>query len=339
MQQRTRYVGIQLGLGGYKPFPAETVDKLGYGDCKALSNYMKALLNCVGIKSIYTLAGAGTNKGITMPDFPTINQNNHVILCVPVQKDTIWLECTSQTQPSGYLGTFTRDRRVLLITPKGGIFAKTPLLKAADNLQTRVANVKVNADGSAQTKVNTRFTGYQYDNVSNLFSISKEDQKKELLDDFNIPGLVIDSFNYDTKKERIPEAVETISMNSPKYATKTGTRLFIPLNLLNQRKTSPAKIENRKMEVVQSYAFQDKDSIVFELPATYLIESAPRAKILTTEFGEYNTSVLIDKNKAIYVRSVKIKNGIWPKEKYQELVDFYNQMVINDKAKLVLKAQ
>lgn len=339
MQQRTRYVGIQLGLGGFKPFPAETVDKLGYGDCKALSNYMKALLNCVGIKSIYTLAGAGSNEGITMPDFPTINQNNHAILCVPLKKDTVWLECTSQTQACGYLGTFVRNRKVLLITPKGGVFSKTPSLAANNNFQNRVANVKVNTDGSMQTEVKTRFTGYQYDNVSSQFSESKEDQKKELLEDFNISGLVISSFSYDTKKEKVPEAVETIAMNSPKYATKTGTRLFIPLNILNQRKTSPAKVENRKMEVVQSYAYQDKDSIVFELPTGHTVESVPKTKTLATEFGEYQSSVLVDKDKATYVRKVKMKNGIWPKEKYKELVDFYNGIVLNDKAKLVLKAQ
>lgn len=339
MQQRTRYVGIQLGLGGYRPFPAETVDKLGYGDCKALSNYMKALLNCVGIKSIYTLAGAGSNEGITMPDFPTINQNNHAILCVPLKNDTVWLECTSQTQACGYLGTFVRNRRVLLITPNGGVFAKTPSLSAANNVQNRVANVKVNSDGSIQTEVKTRFSGYQYDNVSTQFTESKEDQKKELLEEFNIPGLVINSFSYDTKKEKVPEAVEIIAMNSPKYATKTGTRLFIPLNILNQRKTSPAKVETRKMAVVQNYAYQDKDSIVFELPTGHVVESAPKNKSFLTDFGEYQSSVVIDNGKAIYVRKVKMKNGIWPKEKYQELVDFYNEIVLNDKAKLVLKTQ
>lgn len=112
MQNRTRYVGIQLGIGGYQPFPAETVDRLGYGDCKALSNYMKALLNATGIESVYTIAGAASNQGITMTDFPTVNQCNHAILCVPLHRDTIWLECTSQTTPCGYMSTFTAELKM-----------------------------------------------------------------------------------------------------------------------------------------------------------------------------------------------------------------------------------
>lgn len=339
MQKRTRYVGIQLGLGGFQPFPAETVDRLGYGDCKALSNYMKALLNCVGIPSYYVLAGASSNRGITMIDFPTVSQNNHAILCVPLKKDTLWLECTSQKSPCGYLGRFVEGRKVLLITPEGGKLTTTPLLKSEQNLQLRNATVEINNDGTMQAQVKTQYSGYQYDNVSPLFEMSKEDQEKELLEDISMPGAVLQSFAYEVKKASIPRAVETMTLASPKYTTKTGTRLFIPMNMLNQKKSAPDKVDIRKMPVVQEYSFHDKDSIVFQLPQGYQIETVPKGKTLTTEYGEYKSSVSVENGKAVYIRELKIKRGTWPKENYPSLIDFYAGIVSADKAKLVLKEQ
>jgi hypothetical protein len=59
MQHNMRYVSIQLGIGGWRPFPASFVEEKKYGDCKALSNYLKSALDAVGIKSNLVIISPG----------------------------------------------------------------------------------------------------------------------------------------------------------------------------------------------------------------------------------------------------------------------------------------
>jgi hypothetical protein len=339
MQNRTHYVGIQLGIGGFQPFPAETVDRLGYGDCKALANYMKALLKAVGIQSLYTVAGAASNLGITMDDFPSNAQSNHIILCVPFHQDTIWLECTSQTAPFGYLSISTAGKKALNIISEGGKVVKTPLLTANQNSQNCKADVQINSDGSMQSRVKTKYSGYQYDNVSHNLTESKKEQEKALYNELSIAGLVISDFNYDVKKDRIPQVTETVNISAPTFASKTGSRLFIPLNIFNQITTIPARVENRKMPVYRSYAYFDKDSVIFHLPKGYKPESIPKGKTISSEFGEYNSSVSLKDDAVTYIRELKMNRGTWPKEVYTAFVDFYSAIISADKVKLVMKEE
>jgi len=82
LQDKVRYVSIQVGIGGWKPMQANDVDKLGYGDCKALSNYTKALLQAVGVPSYTTILYGNPSKMNIQNDFVSM-QGNHMILCVP----------------------------------------------------------------------------------------------------------------------------------------------------------------------------------------------------------------------------------------------------------------
>ncbi len=336
LQAKTRYISIQLGIGGWQPFEAKLVDKTGYGDCKALSNYTDAMLKAVGINSHHVVIGAGYGHTSLEEDFPYLGYMNHMILCVPLENDTIWLECTSQNNPFGYLGDFTDDRTALLITDEGGKVVRTPVYKQADNTQIRNALVKIEPDGSALVDVTTKYRGLQYENVNFQFLKNEKEQKDVLYEMLDISNMEIENFNYTQIKDRIPEATEKLNLKIKNYASVSGKRIFIPLNILNKKRRTPKKIKNRKTDVVQRTAYIDTDEITYEIPGYFKIEHLPKAVNIESDFGTYQATVTQEENKITYTRTIKIHKKTFPAERYKDLQAFYKKIVKADKMKLVV---
>lgn len=335
LQSKTRYISIQLGIGGMQPFKAKEVDKNGYGDCKALSNYTLAMLKAIGIKSYHVSIGAGVGEPSIDPSFPSAYFTNHRILCVPLENDTIWLECTSQNDPFGFIGSFSHDRPVLLITEEGGKVVRTPTYKQAVNTQIRNAAVKIDSDGNALVDVTTKFRGLQYENINFQFLKNEKEQKDVLYEMLDISNMEIEKFNYSQVKDRIPEATEKIKLKIKNYASVSGKRIFIPLNILNKRKKAPKKIKNRKTDVVLRMAYIDTDEVTFEIPGYFKIEHLPEAINIESDFGKYNATVTQVDNKITYTRTIKIHKKTFPAERYKDLQAFYKKIVRADKMKLV----
>ncbi|TVQ20603.1 MAG: DUF3857 domain-containing protein, partial [Bacteroidetes bacterium] len=163
MQSHTRYVAIMLGVGGFQPEPASSVARLGYGECKALSNYTVALLNAAGIKAHYTLIQSGQQIVQIDPDFPS-NYFNHAIVCVPLENDTIWLETTNQILPVGFIGASNMDRYVLVVTDNGGVLTRTPPVLADENRIHQVLHASLDTNGNARINLRKEFNGVSITN-------------------------------------------------------------------------------------------------------------------------------------------------------------------------------
>ncbi|MBI9036253.1 MAG: DUF3857 domain-containing transglutaminase family protein [Bacteroidales bacterium] len=336
MQSKTRYVSIQLGIGGWQPFPAETVDKLGYGDCKALSNYMKALLHAVGIHSYYTLVEAGSGNHHFDKDFVK-NQFNHAILMVPLAQDSIWLECTSQQQACGFLGSFTNDRDVLIIKEDGGELIHTPIYTANQNTQERLVEVIIQEGGNATANAITHYSGLQYENLRSIYYDGLEDQKKALYKSIKLSDFTINKLVIEQEKKRIPESELELELSIKNYLSKTGERLFMPLNLMNRKTYIPKKLKERKTPIVLDYPYSDTDTIYYTLPANLMIESLPKTVNLNTEFGKYSSQIIVNENRVTYIRNYEMYKGEFSADKYEALRKFFKAIVKADKAKLILK--
>lgn len=336
LQHKTRYVNIALGIGGLQPFDAKTVDETGYGDCKALSNYMIALLAEAGIKGYYSKIRAGDNAPKIDLDFPS-HQTNHIIVMVPQEQDTLWLECTSQTNPFGYLGSFTDNRTAIAITDQGGVVVNTLVYSEQDNTQIRKADVTLTADGNATAHVETIYSGQQYENgnLSSILSDQYDMQKEWVQDNTDIPSFDIKSFSMKNEKEKIPSATVTLDLILNRNASVSGKRIFLTPNLMNRSTYIPEKVENRKTKVVRRMGYIDYDTIQYQIPETIYPEFLPKAIHIESRFGSYDASFTLGEKGLFYVRKMVMKRGEFPAESYSELIEFYKSVNKADHTKIV----
>ncbi|GCC51158.1 DUF3857 domain-containing protein [Chryseotalea sanaruensis] len=337
LQNKTRYVSIQLGIGGWQPFEALTVDKLSYGDCKALSNYMISLLKAADINGYYTVIYGGSNPPTVLEDFPK-SYFNHVIVTVPLEKDTVWLECTSQQNPFGYLGNFTGNRSAMMVTEDGARLIKTPVYKGENNQQLRSAEVILDVNGNAQAQIQTIYSGLQIENdgLDSYLTKSADDQKKWVQNSTAIPAFDIVNFKLNMLNEETPEIGVSLALKLNRFASVSGKRFFFTPNLMNRSNFIPEKLAERKTDIVIKTGYLDIDTIRYKLPDNVYPEFLPDTQKHTSRFGEYESSFQMDENGLLYIRKIKMKEGEYPASTYQELTDFYKSLNKSDNIKIVL---
>lgn len=335
MQQNTRYISIQLGIGSWQPFEAKYVAEKKYGDCKALSNYMVSILKEAGIKANYVLVTSGKGrKGLT-EDFPS-PYFNHAICCVPNGKDTVWLECTSQTQPAGFMGSFTGDRKALLIGDDGGYIVNTPSYGINDNQQMRKIKAVVDAQGNMSAEVNTHFTGVQQElQHSLIYEATKEQRQKYLNRALSLPTYVVEKSEYKETPGMIPVVDEFLQVKAANYATVSGKRMFIVPNLFNR---SSLKLEDkeRKYPIRFSMAWRDSDTAIFSVPPGYTVEAKPKDVSMENQFGKYDITYRISKDNIEVIRSESSNRKNYPASAYPELVKYYDAIYKADHSRIVL---
>ncbi|MFW5757185.1 MAG: DUF3857 domain-containing protein [Bacteroidota bacterium] len=326
LQDNTRYVNIALGIGGMQPFDAKTVDNTGYGDCKALTNYTKAMLRAVGIKAYYTLVYAGAGRYNILEDFPT-NQFNHVILCVPLEKDTVWLECTNQQMPFDHLGDFTDNRPVLLIKEDGGYLTKTPGYDPLDNINNINATIVIDKMGNGTGNITMQYGGIYFVDYYPVVRLAPDDQKKWLYNRFHLPNYTIDQYNLSAITDTVkPTTGIEMDVSLRSYGSVSGNRIHVPLNPISSRQYIPKRERNRISSFVLKYEKTVSDTLVFHIPEGYVLESPAPEYHKETSFGTYTTRFVRKDGEFVYIRDLQTYRGNFPAERYKEFYDFHQNI-------------
>lgn len=342
LRESTRYVSIQLGIGGLKPFPAEQVMKTGFGDCKALSVYMQTMLAEAGIKSEYFIVDTG--KSDLLDGIYSVGQMNHAMLCVPMQKDTLWVECTNPRLPLGYRHTDIAGHEVVLIGPEGG--KKVRARQYPDSLRVSKESVSVvlNADGSASCVGSRSLKLDSVEPYVGFSSLPAKTQFNAIMGanalnpaDFRIIS-VNDNFNdwmfMEDGEEYVPQMKIDYSFNAIDYAKVSGDRMFVQLNPFAKQVYSDRKA--RIHDYVRRRGSTIIDSVSLTIPEGYAIESMPESGTIECQFGELGTEVRVDDNVVSVTQTLKLHPGRYPKEEYASYRTFAKDVSKAYSSKIVL---
>jgi len=337
LKKNTRYISIQLGLGGWQPFEANFVAEKGYGDCKGLTNYMRSLLKAAGINSYYAIVKAGDQaKDDVLPDFPYLCFN-HAILCAIAGKDTVWLDCTSQSMPAGYLGSFCGNRQALLATEEGGVLVSTPRYGLTDNTLVRKLNGQVHPEGHLSFQSETRYRGMQQDRLSMMMqSLSTEEKRNYLQHSLPLSTFVVNQFNYRMEEDKLPAVVETLDVQVNGYATLSGKRIFLQPNVLHREAAPAAPEQERSAEVVLHFSWRDEDHYELSIPEGYTLESAPPPIDIKTAFGSFSSKVSLQGGKLFFQRIREQFAGRHPASEALAYLAFCEAIHAADQQKIVL---
>ena len=334
MQDKNRYIAVAIGIGGWMPMTADDVRKKRYGDCKALTNYMRTMLEVAGIPSQYAVIYSDESSVNFDPKFPKMG-GNHAILYVPNGDKPIWLENTSQTVAFNHLSYNTTNRNVLAVSDKGTEIINTPILPAEKSKEQIKAKIKLNADKSIQVSSGYEYTGGQYDFTSRLVGFSKkemEDYLKSYYGALAFEQMEVSNFKNNKDDAKISYDV---AFKSNDYVKKLGDDYFFGVIPFSDYSMNTSEVD-RKLPFETSFAYQDDYEIEYEAPEGFKFSDLPAEKELKSEFGTYRIKYKMDNAKLVVHRVLTINKGVYPKEKFAQYVDFRKKTMNQDNVKILV---
>ncbi|NQX76733.1 DUF3857 domain-containing protein [Gilvibacter sp.] len=336
MQDNTRYISVQLGIGGLRPYPAAEVIEKGYGDCKGLTNLTMALLNSQGIKANYCVVWAGRDQKSIDADFASL-QGNHVILNVPLEDEELWLECTSQTMPFNFLGDFTDNRNVVALTPQGGVIKRTPNYDLGRNTLNTDGTFNLDASGTLSGVVSLVSRGIQYDTRSAMLYKDQKDRVSSYKNYWRyVDNLDIQNISLEEDKVQISLREEVV-FTATDFANFSNEKVIVPVNVMDRYTYIPRRYKSRSQEAVMLRGWMDNTSFRIEIPEGYKIDAMPYPIDIESRFGTYTMLILKDGENAVQVsRSLVLRSFRATPEEYAELRGFLRSIARSDAAKMVL---
>ena len=359
VQTDIRYVAIELGIGGYQPHAASEVFGHRYGDCKDKVTLLAAMLQSVGIDSYYFVIN--TVRGTVSADTPPNNDFDHMVLAVALPKDVsdptlvatvtdpalgrlLIFDPTDDLTPFGSLSGPLQANYGLLVAPDGGRLVLTPQLPPDANSLTRVATLKLGADGTLSGDVREVWTGDRANQQrSQLRSVSAETDRIKPIETLLAHSLT----KFFISKAAVINAGTTASakpfewrysIEAADYSKSVASLVMVRPRVFDEK--GSGFLENkepRHYAIEITSPLKDTDTFEIALPDGYEVDELPPPVKAEYDFGSYHSKSEVVGRTLRYTRTLEIRRISIPAAQAESLKEFFRKVFGDERQTAVLK--
>ncbi len=286
----TRYVALEFGIHGYKPYRVDRVLARRFGDCKDKASLIVAMLKQGGVDARLVLLRM-RSLGALGEEPASLAAFNHAIAYVP--KLGLYLDGTAEFHSSRELPSADRVANVLLIDPDGpSTFLTTPEAKPEDNLTSLAMDVALAADGSASVGGKSTISGQsapEYRRAYQAPATRRQTFEQGWAQTF--PGLTVQKMDIGDPTRLDQDVALAFQLAVPRYAEVIPEGLrFHPFGSGRSYTQAYAPLSERRFDLVMPMPWVSTFRFEYALPPGYSMAELPAPVADDSPFGRLKLS-------------------------------------------------
>ncbi|MBF4465856.1 DUF3857 domain-containing protein [Flavobacterium sp. LC2016-12] len=306
------------------------------GNVAEINFILISMLKSAGIEANPVLVSTVENG---VPVFPNRTVFNYVIAAAEIDGQKILLDATNKFTAPDILPLNVLNWKGRLIKEDGSSeeIELIPKNVSKDNY-TIIASINTNLE-EIQGKVRIKKTNYDALRFRETYSNKNEDSYLEKLEN-DLGNIEIQDYIIENKKEDLSKPIqEEFNFKAKHSYDRIGGKIFLKPILFFTDINNPFKQEKRQMPVYFGYPGQDIYNVFLDIPDGFVVESLPKPIRVVTENRDasYTMNMISEENK-VHIQVVKeINKYIFATDDYDMLKDFFQNIIVSQNEKIVLK--
>ncbi len=320
----TRYVGLEFGIHGFKPYRVPLIVSRGFGDCKDKASLLVSMLGVAGIEAEFVLVRT-RDLGSIEPFPASLSAFNHAIVHVPGLD--LWIDGTAEHHGPFEFPFGDQDAPSLRIRKTEVLYSDTPVMPPTQNNSETTLDVLLDPDGDARIEVRSSVRGHRAAALRrNLEAVQTRRERFEASLATTFQGARLGELSFSSLMNLSAPVAYEFSAFIPGFARFTGDTLDIPVDIGLNLSSKYARLPTREHDLVVGPTFVSTRSVAIPIPTSHVIAEMPSAYVIENQFGSLSLEVH-EKAGAIHIsRRFELVVHEVSRKDYPLFVDFIRQV-------------